>query len=1531
MSHARRIVSAAVLSTLAALLTFTAGPVAAQVSLTTAGAASTQDFDSLASTGSGNAWTDNTTIVGWYSTRATYNAGTGSSNTGALYSFGSSGSSERALGSVCSNPTGGITYGVRLANNTGVAITSLLISYTGEQWRNGGNTTQQSLTFAYQVGATSLTAGTWTAASSLDFTGPIASATAAALDGNAAANRVALSATLTVSVPAGQEIWLRWTDPNDANNDHGLAVDDFSVTPNPSGPALPNLSVNDVSLAEGNSGTKTFTFTVSLSAPAGAGGVTFDIATADNTATTADNDYTAHSLTGQTIPAGSSTYTFGVHVNGDTTTEPDETFFVNVTNVTGANVSDGQGQGTIQNDDVTLTKIHDIQGNGASSPLAGNVVSTSGIVTGLRTNGFFIQEPDASVDADPATSEGVFVFTSSAPPAAAAIGALVQVTATVSEFVPASDPLQPPLTELTGPAVLQLSTGNALPAAIPLTATFPDPAGTVDQLERLEGMRVSVASLTVVAPTQGNVNEANATATSNGVFYGVVTGVARPFREPGIQANDPPPSGSIPPIPRFDANPERIRVDSDGLVGGTQLDVATDAVITGLVGPLDYAYRTYTVLPDPGSNPVVTGGKTISAVTAPTGSEFTVASYNLERFFDNVNDPAIGEPVLTAAAYDARLAKASLAIRSYLLMPDILGVMEVENLTTLQTLAARISADALAASQPDPQYAAYLVEGNDVGGIDVGFLVKTAPVVGATPRVTVNAVVQESAGTLFVNPDSSTELLNDRPPLRLMAVVNHANGSSFPVTVIANHLRSLNGVDDFSAGSNGWATTGDRVRAKRLAQAVDLANLVQARQAADPAEHIVLVGDFNAFEVNDGYVDSMHVVAGTPPPDNETAVPGDGVDLVNPDLVNLFGTPPPAERYSYSFDGNAQSLDHILVNAPLVADTLARREEHARIDADFPETARNNAATPTRLSDHDPVVSYYQVAAFAVADLAVAKVDSPDPVTAGTNLTYTITVTNSGPDPADTVSLSDTLPAGTTFVSLASPGGWSCTTPAVGAGGAVSCSLASFAVGSGVFTLTVNVAPGVLAGTVLTNSATAASTTADGTPGNESGTATTTVAASADLSVTKGATPNPVLAGSLLTYTIAVGNAGPSGAASAVLADTLPAGTTFAQLVSPGGWSCTTPAVGAGGTVSCTNPLLAAGANDAFTLVVTVDPATAGGTVLSNTATVSSATPDPTPGNDGATTTTTVDAGSADVAILLTDAPDPVVAGSTLVYTATASNAGPGAAASTVVSLPLPAGTTFLSLVAPGSWSCSTPAVGANGTVSCSLAAFSPGTAGFVVSTTVAAAVPGGTVLTATATISTVTADPSPGDQSATATTDVLAPAVVSATKTVSGSLAAGSQVVYTVVLTNSSTHDQGDNPGDEMTDVLPPEVQLASASAGSGTVLATLGTNTVTWNGSIPAGGAVTITIVGTVRADLAPPATVSNQATVAFDVNGDGTNAGSAVSDDPGTPASGDPTTFAVSRGGSEIPTLDAVGLGILAALLALGGAFLVGRRGA
>lgn len=161
-----------------------------------------------------------------------------------------------------------------------------------------------------------------------------------------------------------------------------------------SAPVLPNLTINDVSQSEGNAGTTNFTFTVSLSSSTH-GGVTFDIATADGTATIANNDYTANSLTGQTIPNGSSTYSFTVAVNGDTAVEPDETFFVNVTNVTGATVTDGQGQGTIVNDDVASATVAFSSANyfEDETQVAFLTVERTGDLSGTTTVSYSTQAP----------------------------------------------------------------------------------------------------------------------------------------------------------------------------------------------------------------------------------------------------------------------------------------------------------------------------------------------------------------------------------------------------------------------------------------------------------------------------------------------------------------------------------------------------------------------------------------------------------------------------------------------------------------------------------------------------------------------------------------------------------------------------------------------------------------------------------------------------------------------------------------------------------------------------------------------------------------------------------------------------------------------------------------------------------------------------------------------------------------------------------------------------------------------------------
>jgi predicted extracellular nuclease len=940
------------------------------VSLTTLATAVTENFDTLSNTAGS---TTNTALpTGWYITESgggardneQYAVDTGGSTTGDIYSYGAAAATDRALGELRSGTLIPL-FGAKLTNNTGATLTSLDVSYTGEQWRFGGvhTTVPDRLDFQYSLDATDLSMGTYVDANALDFNPPITTGTAGALNGNAAANRTAISSSITgLSIPAGASFFIRLNDVDATGADDGLSIDDFAITPQGVAGGGTSLSINDVTQAETNAGTTNFNFTVSLSAPAGAGGVTFDASTADGTANSG-SDYVA--LTNQpfSIPQGSSSTTVTVQVNGDPTPETNETFFVNLTNVVGATASDGQGLGTISNDDVTLTPIHDIEGNGTSSPLVGVSVTTSGTVTGIRSNGFFLQEPDASIDADPNTSEGIFVFTSSAPPATAVVGNNVQVGGTVAEFIPASDPGTPSQTELTSPTVSVASTGNSLPA--PITITAADTlVNNINNLEKYEGMRVHVDSLTVGAPTGGNIDEMNATSTSFGDFYGVITGVPRPFREPGIEAPyavpTPYPSGAAPAaIVTFDANPERIRVNSLGLVGSVDLQATSNAVVTGITGPLDYGFRTYTIDTDPPgttATPIITGGITLTPVPAPNARELTVGSFNMQRFFDTTDDAGISDVALTPTAFANRLNKASLAIRNVMNSPDVIGVEEMENLTTLQAVASKVNSDSGGAVT----YSAFLVEGNDPGGIDVGFLVKTQ--LNGQPRVTVNGNIatQYNKNETWVDPvDGVTKNLNDRPPLVLRASIVQPSGATLSFSVVVNHLRSL--------GSVTLATTaGAHTRVKRNLEAASLARLINEMQNGGANgiqmlpfdQNIVSVGDYNSFQFNDGYDDVVGVVKGTPA--TASQVVESSADLNNPDMTDLIGTLTAADQYSYTFGGNAQALDHTLVNQNML--NRFSRFAYARMDSDFPDSLRNDPNRPERISDHDPEVAYFNMA-----------------------------------------------------------------------------------------------------------------------------------------------------------------------------------------------------------------------------------------------------------------------------------------------------------------------------------------------------------------------------------------------------------------------------------------------------------------------------------------------------------------------------------------------------------------------------------------
>lgn len=206
------------------------------VSLTTLGSAYTQDFDTLSNTAGST--TNTLTIPGWFLTESgggardneQYAVDTGASNTGDTYSYGAAGSTERALGQLRSGTLLPL-FGACFTNNTGSPIGSLSIVYTGEEWRLGTAARTDQMNFEYSLDATDLATGAWSNVAALNFVTPD-TATIGAKNGNAAADRTVLSSTInSLSIANGATFWIRWNDTDATGADDGLAVDDFSLTP----------------------------------------------------------------------------------------------------------------------------------------------------------------------------------------------------------------------------------------------------------------------------------------------------------------------------------------------------------------------------------------------------------------------------------------------------------------------------------------------------------------------------------------------------------------------------------------------------------------------------------------------------------------------------------------------------------------------------------------------------------------------------------------------------------------------------------------------------------------------------------------------------------------------------------------------------------------------------------------------------------------------------------------------------------------------------------------------------------------------------------------------------------------------------------------------------------------------------------------------------------------------------------------------------------------------------------------------------
>ena len=553
--------------------------------------------------------------------------------------------------------------------------------------------------------------------------------------------------------------------------------------------------------------------------------------------------------------------------------------------------------------------VTDIQGSGASSPLEGQRVITTGVVTAVSPDGFFMQVPD---DGDPNTSNGIFVFTGGAP--GVSVGDEVEVTGSVAEFFG--------FTEITGSPIITVTGVGTVPDPVVFDANTPSPDPSAPscaiEYECYEGMLITVPA--------GIVGASNQSFGSDPVAEVHVTaGPVRPFREPGIETPGIP---ALPAIPVWDGNPEVFELDPDKLgLPNLVIPARSTFSATGVMGFEFGGYELWPTELDVNFAPLPI------ATRAKTADEGTVGSFNLFRLFDDIDDAPDGardDAVVSPEEYSLRQAKIAAYIIDVMGAPDILAIQEVESLKVMQDLAATV-----AAFDASVSYSARLIEGNDIGTIDVGFLVRD--------NVQVLAVTQLGKDELL-SVDGSP--LHDRPPLLLDATVNNR----FPISVMVLHMRSLGGIE------------GERTQRKRYEQALSVATKVQDIQTANPDVNLLVVGDFNAFEFTDGYIDLAGVVKGDFVPE-QSAVCSlvECIDVVSPNLVDEVLNIEPSERYSFNFGGSAQVLDHVMTSqgfGPLVTGL-----EFARGNADAARILVGDDGTEAdltvRASDHDGLVLYF--------------------------------------------------------------------------------------------------------------------------------------------------------------------------------------------------------------------------------------------------------------------------------------------------------------------------------------------------------------------------------------------------------------------------------------------------------------------------------------------------------------------------------------------------------------------------------------------
>jgi hypothetical protein len=570
----------------------------------------------------------------------------------------------------------------------------------------------------------------------------------------------------------------------------------------------------------------------------------------------------------------------------------------------------------------TPVEISDVQGASHLSPLAGRLVSgLAGVVTAKLGNGFYLQ--DRTPDANDATSEAIFVFTSSAP--TVAVGDEIRVGGRVAEFRPggtASTNANLTTTEIASPTIGVLSSGNALPAATvlgaggripPNMAIEDDAAGSVetsgvfdpaqdgiDFYESVEAMRVQVNNAVVVGPRNNFgeipvVGDASANAGIDTVRGGVV-------------------------ISPDDFNPERIFLD-DTILPTPVVNVA-DGFTTPAVGVMDYSFGNFKLyVTEPLTR--VDGGLQQEVTRLPTDHEIVVGTYNVENL-----DPGDGP----AFARHADL------IVNHLRSPDLIAIEEVQDndgATDSGTTSASESWSMLVAAiqaAGGPAYEFRQIDpvdnedgGQPGGNIRVGFLFRTDRGLEFIDRpggdaTTPTEVVDHPSGPQLSLSPGRVDPLDPAWEATRKPLAGEFRMRGKKVFVIANHFSSKGG-DEPLFGRFQPPTRSTEVA--RHAQAQSVNDFVDELLAVDPDANVIVLGDINDFE----FSETVDILEG-------------GV------LTSLMDTLPKPERYSYVFEGNSQVLDQILVSGNLLGN-FPIDYDPVHVNSEFADQA----------SDHDPQVA----------------------------------------------------------------------------------------------------------------------------------------------------------------------------------------------------------------------------------------------------------------------------------------------------------------------------------------------------------------------------------------------------------------------------------------------------------------------------------------------------------------------------------------------------------------------------------------------